>query len=83
MSIKVLGTPRVFVVLYKDGYNDETEIISCYSSKQKAQKVCRENNKVLKEDYSEDCFDENFDVDWDKTDGDSRYYQVVGMTLTM
>ena len=81
MSITVLGKPRVFVVIYKDGYNDETEIIGCYSSRVKATKTARDNNKILKEDYSEDNFDDKFDIDWEKIDGDSRYYQVVSMTL--
>ena len=83
MSITVLGRPKVFVIIFKDGYNGDTDIIGCYSSRQKALKVCRDNNKDIYETYNEDNFDDKFDVCWDKIDGDSRYYEVVPMPLVI
>lgn len=81
MSLKVMEGTHVYVVYEWDGYNSDFFISEVYATKKKAQETVRRKNKEFLSE--EECFDENYDVDFTLVSSDSRYYWYAEVNLVI
>lgn len=81
MELKVLPSQLVYVLYQWDGYNGDWSIKGVYTNLSKARKIRKEYNLQLKQDNERDIFNEDGSVNYDNTDSDDRYYDIVSHDL--